>query len=114
MGFAASPFVFELFNVTNLMQPILIFRESEIVKREAWNTSLVCESCELQHMCQSSQCQLGRPLLQIHGYLQVFEQPVWLGLASYIMGVLVSLVSVFGVLYSVDSWEANGQNEGQL
>ncbi len=46
--------------------------------------------------------------------LQVFEEAVWLGLASYIMGVLVSLGSVFGVLYSVDSWEANGQNEGQL
>jgi hypothetical protein len=28
MGFAASPFVFELFDVTNLMQPILIFGES--------------------------------------------------------------------------------------
>jgi hypothetical protein len=46
--------------------------------------------------------------------LQVFEEAVWLGLASYIMGVLVSLGSVFGVLYSVDSWEANGPNEGQL
>jgi hypothetical protein len=33
MGFAAFPFVFELFDVTNLMQPILIFGESVKLSR---------------------------------------------------------------------------------